>query len=152
MKNDEYILFEHNLTLRDSKNLLFFMIYLFGLLCFFYVILMFNIGSILQTQPILVKNLSCFNIVIGIFFVIICILIRTSTFAKIILTEDKIIYKPPVSVRVYEMNYSGVKSFFYSKSTLFVIGNFQQQFAVNLAKDTADKIMCILNDKIYQDK
>ena len=150
MQNDEYILFEHNLTLRDSKNLLIATICLFCFLSICCAVLTFNVDSVLQTQIVLTKNLYFLSIVMGVIFVIACILLKISTFAKIILTEDKIIYKPPVSVRVYEMEYSCVKSFVYKKSTLFVIGERQQRFALNLAKDTADKIIDVLKNKICE--
>lgn len=148
MQNDEYILFEHKLTLRDSKNLLIATICLFFFVSICSAVLTFNVDFVLQTQIVLSKNLYFLNIVMGVIFVVACILLKISTFAKIILTEDKIIYKPPVSVRVYEMEYSCVKSFVYKKSTLFVIGERQQRFALNLAKDTADKIIGILKNKI----
>lgn len=152
MQNDDYILFEHNLTVKDSKNLLCGAICLFCILGVSAFVLIFNVGSVFSTQAVLIKNLYFFNVVIGVVFVALCMLLRASTFAKIILTEDKIIYKPPVSVRVYEMEYSCVKSFYYNNSTLFVIGEQQQRFAVNLTKDTAYKIIGFLENKIYSDK
>ncbi|MDO5305629.1 MAG: hypothetical protein Q4E87_08665, partial [bacterium] len=128
-------------TLRDSKNLLIATFCLFFFVSICSAFLTFNVDFALQTQIVLTKNLYFLSIVMGVIFVVACILLKISTFAKII-------YKPPVSVRVYEMEYSCVKSFVYKKSTLFVIGERQQRFALNLAKDTADKIIGILKNKI----
>ena len=148
MQKDDYILFEHKFTVKDSKNLLNAVICLFLSLCICGSFLLFNIGSILQTQTFLSTNLYCFSMVVGIIFVIVCSMLRFSTFAKIVLTEDKIIYQPPIGFRFYEMEYFSVKHFCYEKSTLFVWGENQQQLAVCLAKEVAEKIIGILNSKI----
>mgnify|MGYP006976112358 FL=1 len=147
MSNDDYILFEHKFTVKDSKNLLNAVICLFLILCIC-LFLFFNIGSILQTQTFLKTDLYFFGVVIGIIFVIACSMLRFSTFAKIVLTEDKIIYKPPIGSRFYEMEYFSIKHFCYEKTTLFVLGENQQRLAVCLAKNVAEKIIDILNIKI----
>lgn len=144
MQNDDYILFEHNLTIFDLKNLFIIMICSLFLLCFCSLFLGFNIASVLQIQPVLVSNLYYFCIVLGIIFIITALMLRFSTFAKIILTEDKIIYKPPISVKIYEMQYSCVKSFGYTGSILIVSGAFGQKLNVYLSKKTANKIIGIL--------
>lgn len=148
MQSDGYILFEHKFTVKDSKNLLNAVICLFLILCICGSFLFFNIGSILQTQTSLRTDLYFFSMVIGIIFVIACSMLRFSTFAKIVLTEDKIIYKPPIGFRFYEMEYFSIKYFCYEKSTLFVFGENQQRLTVCVAKDVAEKIIDILSNKI----
>lgn len=148
MSNDDYILFEHKFTVKDSKNLLNAVIFLFLILCICCSFLFFNIGSILQTQTFLRTNLYFFSVIIEIIFVVACLMLRFSTFAKIVLTEDKIIYKPPIGSRFYEMEYFSIKHFCYEKTTLFVLGENQQRLAVCLAKNVAEKIIDILNSKI----
>lgn len=148
MPNDDYILFEHKFTVKDSKNLLNAVIFLFLILCICCSFLFFNIGSILQTQTFLRTNLYFFSVIIGIIFVVACLMLRFSTFAKIVLTEDKIIYKPPIGSRFYEMEYFSIKHFCYEKSTLFVWGENQQRFTVCLSDEIAHKIIAIIDKKI----
>ncbi len=148
MPNDDYILFEHKFTVKDSKNLLNAVIFLFLILCICCSFLFFNIGSILQTQTFLRTNLYFFSVIIEIIFVVACLMLRFSTFAKIVLTEDKIIYKPPIGSRFYEMEYFSIKHFCYEKSTLFVWGENQQRFTVCLSDEIAHKIIAIIDKKI----
>ena len=147
MPNDDYILFEHNLTIFDLKNQIKMVAVLLLLFCFCAFGLFFKIDSLAKI-PFLVENLYLFSIVIGILLVISCAFLRLETFAKIILTEDKIIYKPPVLFRIYEMEYSCVKSFCYANCALVVEGEKGQKLSVYLTKNTADKIIDILQREV----
>ncbi len=145
--NDNYILFEHQLTMADLKtsfHSLFFSFFLV-LICF---LLLFFVPQSSVSNNFLLVNINILVVFSISFSLVSVIFIWFGTKSKIILTEDGIFYKPPISKRIYEMNFVDVTAFEYKKSLLIVSGKKYKQFAIYLTEDIACEIISILKEKI----
>lgn len=144
--SDDYILFEHQLTAADLKGSYRSLFCSFGLLlcCFF---LLFFLPKTSFSNEILLVNINIFAVLSFIFVIVSAVFVWMGTKSKVILTDDGIYYKPPISKRIYEMKFVDIIAFEYKQSLLIVSGKKQKQFAVYLTENTALAIMNILKEK-----
>lgn len=149
---DNYILFEHQLTMADLKGSSRSIICSFGLLLCCFLLIIF-IPKIPFSNEIFFVNINILAVLSFIFVVVSAVFVWLGTNAKIILTEDGIYYKPPVSRRIYEMKYGKISTFYYKNSMLFVCEkNNGKHLSLFLEQNIAEKIIIILRQKVNKDK
>lgn len=143
---DDYILFEHQLTMKDLRMSFssLFCSFILVLSCFF---LMFFLPKTSFANIFFAVNINVLAVLTILFIFVSVLFIWLGTKSKIILTKEGIHYKPPLSKRIYEMRFVDVTAFEYKKSLLIVSGKKHKQFAVYLTKDIALEIISILKEK-----
>ncbi len=141
------IIFKHQISIKDLTGKIKFSIVFIGFL-------LAVIVSVAFYSPNLLKNFASFLFfkswlfffVIAVFDLILTILF---TKAKVVLTKNSIFYKPPVSFKIYSLNFDEIDGVLKNRFYLTVLGkNPQKRFTVFLYGKSASEFLSVLEKSV----